>query len=105
MSYLKDTVEAHVERYFEDDDAVDIYDRVMSHVWPGLLCAVLDATEGNKTLAAKLLGVNRGTLRKQLEIYGVKSYAKTLYEPVSASIPPTQIKTEVCSVEFSTATN
>lgn len=36
-----------------------------------LLDAVMQATRGNQTRAAVLLGINRGTLRKKLKKYGI----------------------------------
>ena len=36
-----------------------------------LLACVLEHTDGNQTRAADALGLNRGTLRKKLKLYGL----------------------------------
>ena len=37
-----------------------------------LLQAVMEYTRGNQTQAAKMLGLNRGTLRKKLKQHGIE---------------------------------
>ncbi|WP_310497489.1 nitrogen regulation protein NR(I) [Sandarakinorhabdus sp.] len=60
----------HIARYFADfGDASPpdgVYDRLLAEVERPLLAACLDATGGNQLKAAKLLGINRNTLRKKL---------------------------------------
>ncbi len=36
-----------------------------------LFKAVMNYTKGNQSKAAEMLGINRGTLRKKLRIYGL----------------------------------
>jgi Fis family transcriptional regulator len=63
------------EVYFEtlDGEACSgLYDLVVNCVERPLLEAVLKQTEGNQTLAAQVLGINRNTLRKKMQIHGVK---------------------------------
>lgn len=49
----------------------DLYKLVLAEVEEPLFRAVLDHTRGNQSKAAELLGINRGTLRKKLKIYGL----------------------------------
>lgn len=49
-----------------------LYDLVMREVEEPLFRAVLDYVEGNQSRAADVLGINRGTLRKKLRVYGIE---------------------------------
>jgi Fis family transcriptional regulator len=51
----------------------DLYQLVMGEVEKPLFSAVLDYTNGNQCEAAEILGINRGTLRKKLKAYKLKS--------------------------------
>jgi Fis family transcriptional regulator len=44
---------------------------VISEVERPLFEAVLEYTRGNQSRAAAVLGINRGTLRKKLRMYGL----------------------------------
>lgn len=71
---LREAVEAAMRRYFEHLDgsqASDLYAMVMAEVEAPLLACVLEHTDGNQTRAADVLGLNRGTLRKKLKLYGL----------------------------------
>lgn len=48
-----------------------LYDLVIGEVERPLFKAVLDYTGGNQSLAASILGINRGTLRKKLRLHGL----------------------------------
>jgi len=50
----------------------EIYRMVLGEVEPPLLRAVMEYTEGNQTLAAEMLGLNRATLRKKLKQYDLR---------------------------------
>ena len=50
-----------------------LYDLVMREVEEPLFRAVLDYSAGNQSRAADILGINRGTLRKKLKVYGIAS--------------------------------
>jgi two-component system, NtrC family, nitrogen regulation response regulator GlnG len=67
---LADHVEQHLARYFSmfgDQLPPDgLYDRILAEVERPLLLLALAATRGNQIRAAKLLGLNRNTLRKKL---------------------------------------
>ena len=64
------SVETHLSRYFAtfgDDLPPDgLYDRVLAELERPLLTLSLLATNGNQIRAARLLGINRNTLRKKL---------------------------------------
>ncbi len=69
---LRDHVDAALRNYFSNlkgESVTDVYQMVMSEVEVPLLEVVLEYTRGNQTLAADLLGLNRGTLRKKLKEY------------------------------------
>jgi Fis family transcriptional regulator len=70
---LREAVETSMRRYFEHLDGgetSDLYAMVMAEVETPLLASVMEYTNGNQTRAAKVLGLNRGTLRKKLKAYG-----------------------------------
>jgi Fis family transcriptional regulator len=48
-----------------------LYQLVLREVEEPLFRAVLEHTEGNQLRAAEILGINRGTLRRKLEEYGL----------------------------------
>ena len=72
---LAAAVERHLAGYmriFGDDLPPDgLYDRVLAEIERPLLRVSLAATGGNQIRAAKLLGINRNTLRKKLTERGV----------------------------------
>jgi Fis family transcriptional regulator len=49
----------------------DLYDLVLGEVERPLFKAVMDYTHGNQCQAARILGINRGTLRKKLKTYSL----------------------------------
>ncbi|MEM9732621.1 MAG: nitrogen regulation protein NR(I) [Pseudomonadota bacterium] len=66
---LEASVAAFTQRLFDEDaDAMtpDIYHRVLREVEAPLLTIALRATRGNQIQAARLLGLNRNTLRKKI---------------------------------------
>lgn len=67
---LRESVKHAIERYFSHLDGqhvTDLYDMVICEVEEPLFSTVMRITGGNQSLAARLLGVSRGTLRKKLE--------------------------------------
>lgn len=69
-------VKQALERYFTDLNGhtpADLYELVLSEVERPLLEEVLRRTRGNISKAAQHLGLNRATLRKKLERYGIAS--------------------------------
>ena len=58
-----------LDRYFKDLDGElpsGIYDMVLKTVERPMLETVMRQADGNQTLAADMLGINRNTLRKKL---------------------------------------
>ena len=71
---LRDHVYKAMRNYFAHLDGqpvTDVYNMVLSEVEAPLLEAVMEYTRGNQTKASIILGLNRGTLRKKLKIYGL----------------------------------
>ncbi|MBK8016354.1 MAG: Fis family transcriptional regulator [Betaproteobacteria bacterium] len=63
-----------LDAYFRDLDGerpAPLHDMVMACVEMPLLEYVMAQVEGNQTLAAEILGMNRNTLRKKLKFYGL----------------------------------
>ena len=66
---IADAVRKSLERYFKDMDGEkprSIYDMVLKNVEKPMIETVLGQAEGNQTLAAEMLGINRNTLRKKI---------------------------------------
>jgi Fis family transcriptional regulator, factor for inversion stimulation protein len=71
---LRSLTEQALDSYFETLNGHapgDLYDLVMHEVEEPLFRAVLDYADGNQSRAADILGINRGTLRKKLKVYGI----------------------------------
>ena len=72
---LADAVKRSLERYFKDMDGerpTSIYDMVLTNVEKPMIETVLGRAEGNLTLAATMLGINRNTLRKKIQQLRIK---------------------------------
>ena len=72
---IADTVRRSLEKYFKDLDGempTSVYDMVIRNVERPLLEVVLDRAEGNQTIAAEMLGINRNTLRKKVRDLDVR---------------------------------
>ncbi len=73
-STLRSEVEKALRRYFqhvEDEPVTDLHRMVMSEVEAPLLEAVMRYTRKNQSRASIMLGLNRGTLRTKLKLYGL----------------------------------
>ncbi len=71
---LGSAVQTALTCYFQDLDGHapgNLYDMVISEVERPLFEAVMQHTRGNQSKAAKILGINRSTLRKKIELYGL----------------------------------
>jgi len=71
---LRSEVEKSLRRYFqqiEDEPITDLHQMVMSEVEAPLLEAVMRYTGNNQSKASIMLGLNRGTLRTKLKLYGL----------------------------------
>ncbi len=74
-SEISESVRKSLERYFKDLDGEkprSIYDMVLKNVEKPMLEAVLDKADGNQTIAAEMLGINRNTLRKKIQQHKIK---------------------------------
>ena len=72
---LAEAVQRALERYFRDMDGETpsgIYDMVVRNVEKPMIEIVLGKAEGNQTLAAAMLGIDRNTLRKQMQQHRIK---------------------------------
>lgn len=74
-SNIREVVIRALDDYFRELNGYDcngLYNLVMREVEVPLLQFVLGQTGGNQTRAARLLGLNRATLRKKLREHGIK---------------------------------
>ena len=72
---LQAAVKRSLERYFKDMDGekpTSIYDMVLKSVEKPMIQLVLGRAEGNLTLAATMLGIDRNTLRKKMQNLRIK---------------------------------
>mgnify|MGYP003343293075 FL=1 len=72
---IADCVRRSLDKYFKDLDGEkprSIYDMVIRNVERPMLEAVLDQAEGNQSVAAEMLGINRNTLRKKMQSLKIK---------------------------------
>ena len=71
---LKDEVRKAMKRYYRQLDSsapIDVYDLVLSEVEPPLLIQTMKYANNNQSKAAKILGINRTTLRTKLKKYNI----------------------------------
>lgn len=71
---LSDNIDTLLDQYFNDldgDQPNAIYEMVINTVEKPLLLYIMNKTEGNQSKAAKILGLNRNTLRKKLKQYNL----------------------------------
>lgn len=69
---LATMVQTTIKTYMDsmDKDSIsNLYDLLMEQVEPALLKAVIERSRYNQSLAASMLGLSRGTLRKKLSKY------------------------------------
>ncbi len=67
-------VKAALERYFHDlngEKPGHLYDMVIGEVERPLLELVMHHAKSNQCKAARMLGINRNTLRKKLKLHGL----------------------------------
>lgn len=71
---LRECVRESIDTYLRQLDGAqmtDLYAVVMREVEMPMLEAVQQYAQGNQSKAAQILGMNRGTLRKKLKLYGL----------------------------------
>ena len=74
---LRDCVRQAVEHYFRQpggQDAAGLFKRVMAEIEPPLCESVLAHAGENRSRAADMLGIDRGTLRKKTQGEGSRRY-------------------------------
>jgi len=72
---LRVCLQAELEHYFKalgDQRPSDLYKMVIGEAEHALLAIVMHRTRNNQSKAAKILNINRGTLRKKLKTYGLE---------------------------------
>lgn len=72
---LCQSVRGSLKRYFKDlngEEPANLHCMVMSEVERPLLELVMERAESNQTRAARMLGINRNTLRKKLKFYNLE---------------------------------
>lgn len=57
-------------------ESFNLYQMVIPEVERALIMMVMDETQGNQIRAAKLLGINRNTLRSKIRKLGIKTNSK-----------------------------
>ncbi len=69
-------VRKSLKEYFKDLDGEEpccgMYSMVMGSVEKPLIELVLEHAGGNQTHAAEMLGINRNTLRKKMQLHGIE---------------------------------
>ena len=71
---LNEDVKKALKQYFKSLDSQeprDVYDLVMREVETPLFSFILQHTNNNQSKAAKILGINRTTLRTKLKKYNI----------------------------------
>jgi Fis family transcriptional regulator len=69
---IDEAVTKSLEKYFHDLDGTlptSIYDMVLRAVERPMLEVVMRRASGNQLRASEMLGINRNTLRKKLQLY------------------------------------
>lgn len=72
---LAECVKQSLERYFKDMDGekpTSIHEMVLKNVEKPMIETVLAHANGNQTLAAQMLGINRNTLRTKMQQLRIK---------------------------------
>lgn len=71
---IGECVRRTLDQYFCDLDGEQpsaIYDMVIQHVERPMLACVMERAGGNQSVAARMLGINRNTLRRKLSEHGL----------------------------------
>ena len=74
-----------MKRYFNQLDQnnvpIDVYQLVLNEVEPPLLNSVMRFSNNNQSKAAKILGINRTTLRTKLKKYNIDQWILLIHRP------------------------
>ncbi len=74
-SEITECVRKNLEKYFRDLDGAKpnpVYDMVLHAVEKPMIEIVLREALGNQTAASEILGINRNTLRKKMQLHKIK---------------------------------
>ena len=74
-SEISECVRKNLDKYFRDLDGAKptpVYDMVLHAVERPMIEIVLAQARGNQTIAAEILGINRNTLRKKMQLHKIK---------------------------------
>jgi two-component system nitrogen regulation response regulator GlnG len=76
LASLGEVIGGYVQRYLHSlgdalDESDDVYDRFLAEMERPLLTYVLARCDNNQLRAARVLGINRNTLRKKLAMHGI----------------------------------
>ncbi len=69
---LPTCINVKLERYFRQlngEKASNVFKMVINDVEPIVIKHVLEFTKQNQSEASRILGINRGTLKKKIELY------------------------------------
>ncbi len=72
---LSNTIEEVLEAYFamlEEEEITNLHSLVVSQVEAPMIRFVLRKTNGNRTHAARILGINRNTLLRKITLYNIE---------------------------------
>jgi Fis family transcriptional regulator len=73
---LPDNIDILLDKYFKDlsgEKPNGVYDMVIHSVEKPLLLYIMNLAEGNQSKAAAILGLNRNTLRKKLQLHKIET--------------------------------
>ena len=71
---LRESVRRALTNYFHEidgEEVTNLYDLVLAEVEAPMLDVVMRKVRSNQSRAARMLGMNRGTLRKKLKQYNL----------------------------------
>ncbi len=69
---MEERLRIKLKKYFnslDGEEAHDVLKMVLDDVEPVVIKYVLDRVNQNQSRAAKILGLNRGTLKKKIDLY------------------------------------
>jgi Fis family transcriptional regulator, factor for inversion stimulation protein len=72
---VAECVRQSVQKYLDDLDGESpcpMYEMVIRNVEKPLIEVVLAHAEGNQSVAADMLGINRNTLRKKMQVHKIR---------------------------------
>ena len=71
-SYVRKALKAYFKDLDGEEPCSGMYDMVIQCAEKPLIEMVLEYAGGNQTRTAELLGINRNTLRKKMQLHGIE---------------------------------